>query len=225
MQHYQRRTDSKTRTNYGYTLAVGLREFPETRDLAPALEAMNERLDEAANATAALVRPITKAQATIRFAAYHANSTVRSLHGASKIADGGRAGPITAGLFPHGLGPELRAKGSALAVPVAAILERLVLGSAPGVDAVRTEWRPKLESALARLSSSIAAYDEVKRQHDAAFARECAARDEHVRAIDVVMGQVRAAFPRDREKQDSIFPRRMSRSRTQATPPSSTTAA
>jgi AmiR/NasT family two-component response regulator len=40
----------------------------------------------------------------------------------------------------------------------------------------------------------------------AAFQAEAALREEHARAVDKLRGEVRALFPRDRSRQDTVFP-------------------
>lgn len=57
-----------------------------------------------------------------------------------------------------------------------------------------------------RLQTAVAAHDQAVAANDEAFRLELRRRDEHARALDELMGRVRAAFPMDRPQQDAVFP-------------------
>ncbi len=56
------------------------------------------------------------------------------------------------------------------------------------------------------LEAAIAAHDVARAAYDDAFKAEVALREAHLDMVDKVMGIVRAAFPRERDVQDVIFP-------------------
>ena len=125
---------------------------------------------------------------------------------AAEIEDGGRRGKISVALFPNGLSAVTKASGSAQVKPTKELIDRLVHTKVAGIDGFRTIWLGKLETALTQLETAITKYETARAAYDDAFRAEMALRDAHHDLIDKVMGIVRAAFPRDRDVQDVIFP-------------------
>ncbi|MFO0589007.1 MAG: hypothetical protein U0441_15765 [Polyangiaceae bacterium] len=76
----------------------------------------------------------------------------------------------------------------------------------PAVMEFAQEWQPKLAAALSKLQGAADAYKAATKADGDAFLEEVALREQHAHAVDKVMGLVRAAFPKDRAKQDLVFP-------------------
>lgn len=206
MRKYRNDASSTVRVEYGIELHAGLSQFVETQDAAADILAVNDALYSQQQSRLALRAPELKARAALRFAEYHVDKIIRSAYRAAEIEDGGRRGRLTATLFPDGLTPVIRPSGRAQSKPTKELIGRLVTTKNPGFDGYRLVWLPKLESALAQLETAMGTHDSVRTAYDEAFKAELALRDAHLEIVDKVMGLVRAAFPRDREAQDVIFP-------------------
>lgn len=59
---------------------------------------------------------------------------------------------------------------------------------------------------LAKLGAAAEVHKAARAAYDQAFQEEVALREEHRRYVDRLMGEVRAAFPGDRARQDIVFP-------------------
>lgn len=206
MRRYRNSAGSPTRIDYGIGLLAGLRAFPEIAPLAPSFEQTNADLEAALQARQALRNPMVHARARMRFAHYHARQAIRMVENAAQNADGGRRGPLTGALLPDGLKPVVAPKGAALIKPAEDLLDRMTKCKLAQAAAFRAEWTPTLEVPLEALRQASAAYDSAKTAYVNAFAEELSQRAEHARQVDRLMGLVRAAFPRDRAKQDVVFP-------------------
>ncbi len=206
MRKYRRDASSAVRIEYGVELHEGLAQFPETATAATDVETVNEALELQERQRNELRFPILKARATVRFAEFNVDKVIGSAKRAAEIEDGGRRGKISVVLFPHGLQAVTKASGAAQVKPTKELIDRLVHTKVAGIDAFRTTWLGKLETALMQLETAIATHETARAAYDNAFKAEMALRDAHHDLIDKVMGIVRAAFPRDRDVQDVIFP-------------------
>lgn len=206
MRKYRQSAATSIRLDYGIDLAAGLGMFPETAPFATPLTELNDKLEQAFETRRGARKPLVVARAKVRVANYLADTAIRSFSRACEVADGGRRGPIHAALFPDGLAVVVAPVGSQQVAPLQALLGRVESSQLAGVGAVRTEWQPKLAAALDALTKGTSAYDAAKAAYVDAFGKELALRDAHFVAIDSIMGHVHALFPRDRTKQDAIFP-------------------
>lgn len=206
MRMYRSNASSEVRVEYGFELTAGLEQFPETAPAALDIQAANDALHDKLQQRRALRVPVVKTRSAKRFAESAAERTVRSALRAAEIADGGRRGKICAAVFPKGSTPIITPAGKAQVKPLRDLVDRLKLTKLAGIEAYRDAWLPKLEATLSAFEAALAAHDSALAAYDDAFKEELALRDAHHDAVDRAMGVVRAAFPRDRELQDVIFP-------------------
>ncbi|MDI1446998.1 hypothetical protein [Polyangium sp. 6x1] len=206
MRKYRQNVSSTVRFEYGVELAAGLSQFPETTAAANDIRAVNDALGAQQDKRRALRIPVVEARAALRFAELGAERVIRSSLRAAEIEDGGRRGRICACLFPKGLRPVVIPMGKRQVRPLKELVERLQNAKLAGIDVYRAAWLPKLLCALGSLEAAVDAHLAALAAHDEAFQVELALRDAHHDAVDKVIGVVRAAFPRDRELQDVIFP-------------------
>jgi hypothetical protein len=206
MQKYRNKADSPVRIDYGIELIAGLNNFPETQGFAPSFKVVNDELDVAYTARRATRKPLLEKRVAFRFAHYGTDQTIRMVHRASEIADGGRRGPITIELFPDGVGPVVAPYGTRQIKPTEDLIDRLNRCKLPGIEAFRTEWKPKLDASLTALKDADTEHQTARKAYLDAFRTELALRNEHFRSVDKIAGLVRSAFPGDRAKQDLVFP-------------------
>jgi hypothetical protein len=206
MRKYRKSASSAVRVAYGIELAEGLRQFPETAHLADSFAAMNEALAAQLDKRLGLEKPLAEARVRLRFAEYHADQCIRSAARAAEIADGGRRGRIAAAVFPEGLTPVVAPTGRRQIEPMRELVGNLEHSRLPSLDAYRAEWQPRLAESLARLEDAAAAFHAASDAVARAFAEETALREVHEHEVDRVIGLVRAAFPRDKVRQDLVFP-------------------
>lgn len=206
MRKYRSSADSPTRIDYGIELLAGLNFFQETKGFAASFQQLNNDLDASHTARRAARKPLLEKRAAFRFAHHSTDQTIRMTHRAAEIADGGRRGQLTEALFPEGLGPVVAPYGTRQIRPTEALIDRLTRSKLPNAEAFRNEWKPKLDASLAALTAAASDLQTGRDAYLDAFRAEVALRDEHYMAIDKLMGLVRAAFPRDRARQDLVFP-------------------
>ncbi|MDC3962945.1 hypothetical protein KEG38_54550 [Polyangium jinanense] len=206
MRKYRSNASSSVRFEYGVELAAGLAQFPETTSAALDIRTVNNALNGQHQQRCALRVPVVETRAAARFAEYHAERVIRSALRAAEIEDGGRRGRICAAVFPKGSTPILTPAGRSQVKSMQDLVDRLDHAKVAGIEAYRNVWSPKLGAALSSLEAALDAHEEALAAHDDAFRAELALRDAHHDAVDRAMGVVRAAFPRDRELQDVIFP-------------------
>jgi hypothetical protein len=206
MRRYRNDAGTPTRTDFGVGLVAGLQAFPETAALAPAFEKLNENLGNAHAARRAGRKQLVKARVALRFAKYEIAQTIRAIHGAAEIADGGRPGPVTEDLFPGGLAAAIAQRGADQIAPAEELLGRFTRTKLHSVISVAERSCPKLRAGIARLKAAAAAHNVTDQNYVRAFKAEISLRSEHARQIDRLMGLVRAAFPFNKAKQDIIFP-------------------
>ena len=207
MKKYRATAASEARVSYGIELCAGLRVFPETAPLAPAIEALNDELNTAYTKRRNLHKPMLEKRAVFRFAHYTTDQTIRMTHRAAEIADGGRKnGPIASYLFPDGLGPVVAPYGTRQIPPTEQLVANMKHCKIAGSEALCAEWLPKLETVLGQLKTTADDYKIASKAYSDAFRDEVALRSEHYQCVDRLMGLVRAAFPNDRTRQDLIFP-------------------
>lgn len=206
MRRYRINAGSPTRTDYGIGLVAGLQAFLETAPLASPFEQLTDDLHEAYTARSARRKPLVKARAVLRFANFRIDQTIRMLHSAVQIADGGRKGSLTADLFPDGLTPVVEPDNAGQIKPTEDLLGRLTRSRLAGIAALREEWVSRIEGDLASLREAADAHRAANTASLDAFRIEIALRNEHARQVNRLMGLVRAAFPNDKAIQDVIFP-------------------
>ena len=206
MRGYGKGAGSSVRVEFGVELVAGLNGFAETRGLAPAFAAKNDALDAAVAGRHLLRKPLAEARAAMRFTDFQADQQIRVFSRAIEIADGGRRGPLFEAIFPRGLSPVVAPRGGRQIVPTRALIEALERCTLAGAEALRTEWKPRLEAALAALVEADARVSAADANLQDAFRRERALREDHARAVDVLIGAVRSAFPRDPARQNVVFP-------------------
>lgn len=207
MRKYRNTAGTEARVSYGIELCAGLQFFPETAGFAPSFESLNNDLNVAYTNRCSLRKPLLEKRAAFRFAHYETDQTIRMIHRAGEIADGGRKrGPIATFLFSDGLGPVVAPHGARQIAPTEKLVEDMKRCKLAGSDALCAEWLPKLEAVLAKFRAAVEAYNVARKAYVNAFQDEIALRAEHHEAIDKLMGLVRAAFPNDRVKQDLVFP-------------------
>lgn len=206
MRKYRSNASSAVRFVYGVELVAGLSRFSETAPAANDIEDINDALDAQHQKRLALRVPVVKSRAAARFAEYDAERAIRLAVRSAEMEDGGRRGRICAAVFPKGATPILTPKGKGQVKALKELVDRLDVTKVAGIDAYRAAWLPKLKTTLEALQTALDAYAEAQAAHDDAFRIELALRDAHHDAVDKAMGQVRAAFPRDRAVQDVIFP-------------------
>ncbi|MDI3286437.1 hypothetical protein [Polyangium sp. 15x6] len=206
MRKYRSNASSTVRYEYGVELAAGLSSFPELTSAAADIQSVNEALAAQHDKRRALHVPVIRTRAALRFGEYSVERVIRLSLRAAEMEDGGRRGRICASVFPKGSRPILAPVGKRQLKPLRELVERLENSKVAGIDAYRGAWLPKLQAALASFEAAVAAHLSALTAHDEAFKLEVALREAHHDAVDRIMGQVRAAFPRDRVTQDVIFP-------------------
>jgi hypothetical protein len=206
MRKYSSKSASPARVEYGIDLVEGFKSFPETEPLAAGFEALNDELDEAHETRRRLRKPMLKSRANLRIKSYQTDKVIRQCARAAEIADGGRKGPIFAETFPQGLSVVVAPAGRKQLQPTLDLIDRFTRSRKPGIEALRGEWVPRLQSVAEALGTSINRYDADVTAVVNAFKTEVVLRQEHELAIDKLMGEVRALFPGDRTTQNAIFP-------------------
>ena len=202
MRNYRSTAATEARVFFGVELVAGLGLFPETTPLAPTFEQLNDQLDGVITSREASQRPVIKARAKVRFASYVMAQTIRSAARAAEIADGGRRGA----LFPKGLTSAVPGGTTRQKTAADALLDRLTKTKVVGSDAFRAEWLPKLTDKRGDLSQALDVLGAARATRQDILSTESALRDQHRVEVERIIGQVRAAFPEDRAKQDVIFP-------------------
>jgi hypothetical protein len=206
MRKYRNNADSPTRIDYGIELLAGLGFFSQTQGFAPSFKELNDELDAAYTARRATRKPLLEKRADFRFAQHSTDQTIRMVHRAAEIADGGRRGPITIELFPEGLSPIVAPSGTRQIKPTEMLIDRLERCKLSGIEAFRAEWKPKLDAALQSLTKTNADHETARNNYLNAFRTEVALRNEHFLAVDKLIGLVRSVFPGDRARQNLVFP-------------------
>jgi hypothetical protein len=108
--------------------------------------------------------------------------------------------------FPLGLRPVVAPTGTRQVPATEKLVERISKSKVAGMSDYATAWLPKLNAALGGMKAAADAYGAAYKAYLDVFGSELALREEHLLAVDRLAGQVRAAFPGDRERQDLIFP-------------------
>lgn len=206
MRKYRQGAASLERVIYGVDLVAGLRGFAETRALAGAFEALNQQLYDAFALRLARTLPLNEARARLRLADFTTDMVIRTFARAVEIADHGRKGPLYEHVFPDGLTPVVAPTGRRQLAPTQGLIEHLVKSRHERIDPVRAEWVPRLEAAVAEMQEAMGLHAAATEAHQEAFRHELRLRAAHELAVDRLMGEVRAAFPKDRAWQDVVFP-------------------
>lgn len=206
MRKYRKNAATQVRTDYGIDLVEGLNAFPETASFSAGLAQRNDALD-AAFATRQLARrPLVKARAKVRISNFLADSELRAYSRACELADGGRRGPVFDAAFPAGLVEVVAPVGKAQAAATKTLIDRVTQSKLAGLAALNGQWLPRLQAAHDRIAAAGQEYQSALQRYQTAFGEEVALRDDHALLVDTLMGQVRATFPNDRDRQDAIFP-------------------
>lgn len=206
MRKYRKNAATPTRTEYGADLVEGLRAFPETAPFSVVLEQRNDELDSALATRLQARRPLVKARAKVRIANFLADTEVRVFARACESADGGRRGPVFDAAFPSGVVEVVAPVGKAQAAATQALIDRITQSKLPALVPVKAQWLPKLQASRDLLAAAAQGYQQALQAYQTAFGEEIALRDAHALLVDSLMGQVRATFPGDRDRQDAIFP-------------------
>lgn len=206
MRKYRKNAATQIRTDYGVDLVEGLNAFPETASFSPGLAQRNDALDVAFAARQAARRPLVKARAKVRISNFLADGELRAYARACETADGGRRGPIFDAAFPAGLVEVIAPVGKAQAAATKTLIDRVTQSKLASLAALNAQWLPRLQTAHDRIAAAAQAYQAALQGYQTAFGEEVALRDDHALLIDTLMGQVRATFPNDRDRQDAIFP-------------------
>lgn len=203
---YHPNTPAADRVAYGIELVAGLRYFTETEALAAALETQNAELDRLDQDVGRIERLLLPLRAAVKFANFAYDATIRGCSKTAELADGGKRGKIHEAIFPQGISVIITPSGASQLPVARKHAQSLEASKVPGVEAVRSEWLPKIQAAITKLDDAVkgrdAGYTDVAR---ALAARDAAAED-HELAVERVQGHVRAAFPKDRSRWDVIFP-------------------
>ncbi|MFT3771203.1 MAG: hypothetical protein QM820_37790 [Minicystis sp.] len=206
MRLYSIKAATPIRVDYGTELCAGMRAFPEIAGYEPAFASINQGVRDAYEDRRATRQPLLVTRFELRFGAYQARQALRAAASAAEAADGGRRGAIFEVVFPDGLGPVVAPKGAMLAPPLEKVINDLSQSTLPSIDAYRNAWLPRLQAALDLLKQRAAAADAARKAYVTAFRKELVLRREHRKAVERVMGFVRAEFPGDKAKQDLVFP-------------------
>jgi len=206
MRKYRKNAATQVRTEYGADLVEGLNAFPETAPFSASLAQRNDALDVAFAARQQARRPLVKARAKVRISNFLADSELRAYARACETADGGRRGPVFDAAFPSGLVEVVAPVGKAQAGATKTLIDRVTQSKLAALAALNVQWLPRLQAAHDRIAAAAQAYQTALQGYQTAFGEEVALRDDHALVVDTLMGQVRATFPNDRDRQDAIFP-------------------
>jgi hypothetical protein len=206
MRMYHPNATSETRVVYGKELIAGLGYFEQTASLAPPFSQVNARLESAEQVRQLAERAQIEARVQVRFADYSIDTQLRSMWRASELADGGRRGAISRALFPEGLNPLVIPTGESQHTTVEQFAILAHACTVADADKVLGEWLPRLEEANAKLKIALQERERRATARAVASAAEESAREDHALAVDKLMGEVRAIFPKDRKRWDLIFP-------------------
>jgi hypothetical protein len=191
---------------YGAELDVGLSQGPQTVPLADSFAPINARLGSCNQTRLQADRDQVQARVKVRYADHALDQTIRKMAHAAEIADGGRRGAISRTLFPEGITGLVVRTGEPQHAVALQLVTRLKACTAPGTEPVLGEWLPRIEQSTAELGAALQERARLANAYAIALAAEEAAREDHDRAIDKLMGEVRALFPKDRERWNLIFP-------------------
>ena len=206
MRKYPAGAGAHHRTLYGIALIAGLEQFEATRPLAADFQALNDALITLQLEKAPLLTALTIARAGVRVSDYQFDRVVRQLDRACQLADGGARGPVFRAVFPENVGCVVSPTGVGQVAAGDAFVRRLEASGIEGVAALREAWLPELRTRLADLKAAVAAREAAGVKLAGYRAREEALCEDHELALERVMGQVRALFPRQRELWNAIFP-------------------
>jgi hypothetical protein len=206
MKLYHVNSASSLRVQYGVELVFGLKCFSETDSFAAPMEAQNGALEKVWLDREKVEREAIAPRAQLRFADWKWDQQVRMVAKVAQLADGGRTGPVSKAIFPNGVTPEVTPSGGQQLKTANALIERISAAKLPEVARLREEWLPKLTGARDQLASALKAREDLYQKLAMARAAEQAARDDHLMAIEKLMGQIRATFPKDVARWDVIFP-------------------
>jgi hypothetical protein len=206
MRKYVSSAGSDKRLAFGYELHVGLQQSELTAPLAEPFGQINARLKERKLVREQAEEDQIPARVRLRYADETLDQTFRSAFRAAEIADGGKRGPIARAIFPDGLKSLVVPTGETQLAVSQQFITRAKVCSVPGVAPMLAEWLPRIEQATANFQAALQERDRLATARAVAVAAEEAAREDHERAIDKLMGEVRAIFPKDRRRWDLIFP-------------------
>jgi hypothetical protein len=218
MRKYDSKAGSAARTEFGVDLAEGLKAFPETAALAEPLEALTEQLNATYEARRAKLKALARIRATLRVTEYRAEQELRTFARAVEVVDGGRYGRLYEEIFPHGLVAAIEPRRSRQVRTIRAIVDTLTRSAVRDGSALRTQWLPRLQRVHDELQAAVTAHDTGAAEADAAFREELRLRAAHELAVDQIVGQVRAVFPKNAARQNAVFPARPAR-QTRVEPP------
>lgn len=206
MAMYRESANSEKRLDWGTELAIGVRQFDETKGLEPSILESNASLRTAHEARRAARQPLLEARVELRLAGYAFDQAVRSFVRQAIVADGGKAGPITKAVAPQGITPIIAPRGRRQ-IPVAQkFVSDVAASKAAGVRELRIAAFAPVEAAFERLVAAGAAYEAAQSAYLSAFTVELAERAAHRTHMKHCVAMIRAAFPDDRERQRVVLP-------------------
>lgn len=206
MRNYRSNAGTDVRLDYGVALVRGLSNFDKTLPLVPDFKALNDGLRAQYDARVALRIPWLEARQDVRFEDLNTDEVLRIYQATAKIADGGRVGPISKAVLRGGVTVALAPSGASQLPALNQVIDDLRNARVEGIDAFRDVEMPKLEAQRDKLETAVTTYQSARDAYYNAFAIEKGMRDEHRLAVDALMGSVRAAYPGDKRRQDTIFP-------------------
>jgi hypothetical protein len=206
MKKYDAKAGTAARVEFGVDLGEGLKTFPETADLEPPLTAINEQLDTAFETRRGKQKQLARLRALLRTAEWAAEQEIRTFARAVEVTDSGRQGRTYERLFPNGLVATLLPRRARQVRALAVLLEGLERLSGSDVEALRSQWLPRLRAVHDQLARAVADYETVAAEAQQLFREELRLRVDHERLVDQLIGRVRATFPKDRARQNAVFP-------------------
>lgn len=206
MRNCRTNASSEERYAWGLELIAGLSQVKETSGFAEPLRAINDRVKACGDARKQAELALIPARVEVRHAEYAVDQLLRTLAKAAEVADGGRRGTTFSALFPEGLGPAVTPSGASQVALTAQFATRAKSARAPGIERITSEWLPRLEELNGKLDAALKKRDLQNAAVFAARATESVANEEHLIAVDRVIGEIRALFPKDRDRQEVFFP-------------------
>ncbi|MBU1413330.1 hypothetical protein KKC22_17605 [Myxococcota bacterium] len=206
MRKYHSGASAALRTDYGIELIAGLEQFMQTQPLAGEFRPINDTLITLELDKPPLVTALTIARAGVRVANYQFDRVIRQIARDCELADGGRRGPVFAAVFPSNVNCVIAPGGVGQVTAGDAFVRQLEASNVAGVAPVREAWFSEVKTRLDQLKAAVAARDEAGQRLAVFRARELALCEDHEYAVERVMGQVRALFPRQRDLWNAIFP-------------------
>jgi hypothetical protein len=205
MHKYPANATSFTRERFFGELGIALARNDATRPLAEPLKLQNADLRAKRLAREAAEEALFGPRVEARFAEFEFDTEVRAFWHTVQSLDGSK-GPLVRALFPDGVNVVVTCSGAAQMAVGQKFLKDFKASRAPGIEKVQQEWVPRIEGALAKLMSAIGAREDAQGALATARSAEEAAKLDHELALEKLMGEIRKLYPKDRQRQDLLFP-------------------